>query len=192
MAQRILLLNGHPDPYLERFCAALCDAYAEGARGAGHEVRRYDLGRLDTPLLTTAAAFADPPPPGLKTIQADMEWAEHLVIVFPLWLGAVPAKLKALLEQIYRGGFGFEVHARGWNAKLKGRSARLVVTMGMPGPIFRLAFGAHGLKALEKGVLWLSGYGPIRKTVVGGVEAIGARGRVRWLKRMRDWGVKGV
>lgn len=191
MAQNIAILDGHPDPSPERFCGALADAYAQGAMEAGHETRRIDLGALDTPLLTSASAFADPPPEALQSIQADLMWADHVVIIFPLWLGAVPAKLKALLEQVYRGGFGFEVHERGWTSKLKGRSARLVVTMGMPTPIFWFVFGAHGLKALEKGVLWLSGVGPIRKSVVGAVEAIGSRGRARWLARMRRLGALG-
>ena len=190
MAKRILVINGHPDPRSDRFCAALCEAYAAAAGAAGHEVRRLDLGMVEAPLLTAAEAFAQPPSDDLQIVQAAMLRAQHLVIVFPLWLGGVPARLKALLEQIYRGGFGFEVHARGWDAKLKGRSARLVVTMGMPGPIFRLLFGGHGVKALEKGVLWLSGYGPIRTSVVGAVEAIGAKGRGRWLARMRKLGAR--
>lgn len=191
MAKHILVLDGHPDPSPERFCGALADAYLQAAHQAGHETRRIDLGALDTPLLTSASAFADAPPEALRAIQADLVWADHLVIVFPLWLGAVPAKLKALLEQVYRAGFGFEVHQRGWASKLKGRSARLVVTMGMPGPIFWLVFGGHGLKALEKGVLWLSGFGPIRKTVIGAVEPIGPRGRARWLAKMQALGAAG-
>ena len=34
-ARHILVVNGHPDPAPERFCAALCDAYEEGAVEAG-------------------------------------------------------------------------------------------------------------------------------------------------------------
>ena len=192
MAKRILILNGHPDPSADRFCAALCDAYAAGAAVAGHEVRRLDLAGVDAPVLTSAAAFAEPPPDDIQEAQAAMIRAEHLVIVFPLWLGGVPAQLKALLEQIYRGGFGFETGPRGMNGKLKGRSARLVVTMGMPGPFFRVVFGGHGVKALAKGVLWLSGYRPIRTSIIGGVEMIGAKGRAAWLARMRTLGAKAL
>lgn len=192
MAKRILILNGHPDPRVGRFCAALCDAYAAGAEAAGHEVRRLDVGLIETPLLEAAEAFATPPPDVLQTVQSAMIRAEHLVIVFPLWLGGVPAKTKALLEQVYRGGFGFQVHERGWTSRLKGRSARVVVTMGMPGPFFRLLFDTAGVKALERGVLWLSGYGPIRRSIIGAVEAIGPRGRGIWLSKMRKLGAKGV
>lgn len=192
MVKRILILNGHPDPSADCFCAALCDAYAVGATAAGHTVRRLDLDAVDTTILTAATAFAEPPAEDVQAVQAAMVEAQHLVIVFPLWLGGVPARLKALLEQVYRGGFGFEVGPRGWNSKLKGRTARLVVTMGMPGPFFRLVFGGHGVKALAKGVLWLSGYRPIRTSIVGGVEMIGGKGRADWLARMKRLGAKAL
>ena len=35
-----------------------------------------------------------------------MQWAEHLVFLFPLWLGDMPAVLKGFLEQLMRPGFG--------------------------------------------------------------------------------------
>ncbi len=192
MAKRILILNGHPDPSAESFCAALCDAYAAGATAAGHTVRQLDLDAAAAPVLTVAAAFAEPPAEDVQAVQAAMVEAEHLVIVFPLWLGGVPARLKALLEQVYRGGFGFEAGPRGMNGKLKGRSARLVVTMGMPGAFFRVVFGGHGVKALARGVLWLSGYRPIRTSIVGGVEMIGPKARAAWLARMRTLGAKAL
>ncbi|ADG12300.1 flavodoxin family protein [Caulobacter segnis] len=192
MAKRIFILNGHPDSGADRFCAALCETYAAAATAVGHEVRRLDLGAVEASVLTSAAAFAEPPPDAIQEVQAAMIRAEHLVIVFPLWLGGVPARLKALLEQVYRGGFGFEIGPKGWNGKLKGRSARLVVTMGMPGPFFRVVFGGHGVKALAKGVLWLSGYRPIRTSIVGGVEMIGPKGRADWLARMRTLGAKAL
>jgi len=46
MAKRILVINGHPDPRPERFCAGLADAYATAAVAAGHDVRRIALGKL--------------------------------------------------------------------------------------------------------------------------------------------------
>src|SRR3546814_10287671 len=77
-------------------------------------------------------------------------WADHLVILYPLWLGDVPALLKGFLEQILRPGFAIDEGSTGMSAKLlTGRSARIIVTMGMPAPIYRLFFRAHSLKSLE-------------------------------------------
>lgn len=186
---RILILVGHPDPAPERFCRALAEAYAQGAAEAGHEVRRADIGPIEVPLLESQAAFQlDDVLRPIRDLRGDILWADHLVLVFPLWLGGVPAKLKAALEQVFRGGFGFEVGPRGWTSKLSGRTARMVLTMGMPGAIFRIVFGSHGLKALTQGVLMLAGVKPARASIVGGVEAIGAGGRSRWLERMKKLG----
>ncbi len=192
MAKSILVLNGHPDPRPERFCAALAEAYGDAARAAGHAVHRIDLGALDTPLLDAAAAFGDPTSAVFRTVQDEILAGDHLVLVFPLWLGMAPAKTKAALEQIYRAGVGFTVRPRGWTSKLQGRSARVIVTLSTPGPFFRLVFGGHGLLALEKSVLWLSGFKPIRRSVVGDVEGIGPKGRARWLAKMRVLGARGV
>lgn len=192
MAKSILILNGHPDPRPERFCAALAEAYGDAAQAAGHTVRRIDLGTLETPLLDTAAAFGDPTSETFRAVQDEILAADHLVLVFPLWLGMTPAKTKAALEQIYRAGFGFTVRPRGWTSKLRGRSARVIVTLSTPGPLFRIVFGAHGPRALEKSVLWLSGFKPIHRSVVGDVEGIGPKGRARWLAKMRALGARGV
>lgn len=192
MTQRILVLLGHPDGRPERFCAALASAYADGATTAGHAVRRIDLADIETPFLAGQWEFDNPPPPHIQAVQQDILWADHIVLIFPLWLGAAPAKLKALLEQVFRGGFGLEPSARGPVAKLKGRSVRLIVTMGMPAIAFWLMFGAHGLLALDRGMLGLAGMSPVRKTVIGGIEMIGAKGRAGWLARLRRLGRRGL
>jgi putative NADPH-quinone reductase len=51
-------------------------------------------------------------------------WADHLVIIYPLWLGSMPGMLKSFFEQLLRPGFAFAPAAgRGMPRKLlKGRS----------------------------------------------------------------------
>lgn len=53
MAQRITIIQGHPDPAGNRFCHALADAYAAGAEAAQREVRRIEVSNLDFPLVRT-------------------------------------------------------------------------------------------------------------------------------------------
>jgi Flavodoxin-like fold len=64
----------------------------------------------------------------------------------------MPTLLKGFLEQALRPGFAFKTGNQGWGSLLKGRSARIVVTMGMPAFIYRWYFGAHGLKRLERSI----------------------------------------
>ncbi len=189
--RRILIINGHPDPDPDRFCAALALAYRDGAMSAGHEVRTLCLGRMSIPLVTSRSDFEnEAPPDALQAAQESIRWCDHLVIVHPLWLGGAPALLKAFLEQTFR--YGFAIPKPGSKAAMKGllagRSARLVVTMGMPALIQRLIFGAFGLRAVERGVLMLAGFRPIRHTLIGGVETLSPEGRQAWLRRMTDLG----
>ena len=70
---------------------------------------------------------------------------------------------------------------------MKGKSARLIVTMGMPGFAYKLIFGAHSLKALEAGLLKISGFKPVRHTVFGGVQ-ISEKSRLSMLEKTRTLG----
>jgi len=90
--RRILIIQGHPDPARPHLGLALAQAYAEGATSAGHEVRTVTPAALDFPLLRSSEEWNKGElPAGLRQAQADIAWAEHLVLFFPLWLGDMPA-----------------------------------------------------------------------------------------------------
>lgn len=194
MSQRILVLQGHPDPSASHFGHALADAYAAGAAEAGHEVRRLAVAELAFDLLRSKTQWdTAPAPESLRPAQDDIAWAQHIVIVFPLWLGGMPALLKGFLEQVARPGFalGPAEPAGGWRKLLTGRSARVVVTMGMPALVYRWYFRAHSLKALERNILGFVGIAPVHETLIGSVESMSDAHRARWLSTMRKLGREG-
>ena len=189
-SRKILLINGHPDPRPERFCAALADAYQLGAQRAGHEVHRIEVGALNLPLVASQADFLAAAPPEVEAIQEALRRADHLELIFPLWLGGPPARFKAFLEQVFRYGVALSPpgDAKGVKGLLSGRSARVVATMGMPGAIFQTLFFAHGLKAVSRGILWIAGFSPIREMSLGPVESPGPAQRLAWLSQMERLG----
>ncbi|TAJ99000.1 MAG: flavodoxin family protein [Candidatus Manganitrophaceae bacterium] len=192
MAKRIVIIQGHPDPQGNHFGHALANAYAEEADEAGHEIKRIDVARLDFPLLRSQEEFErGAPPEAIREAQEAIRWADHLVIFFPLWLGTMPAFLKGFLEQLFRPGFAM-AYPEGKMPKklLKGKSARIVVTMGMPAFFYRWYFHAHGVKGLEQSVLRFSGIRPIRETFIGRVEGSSA-GREKSLAKLRTLGRQG-
>lgn len=194
MTKNILIIQGHPDPAGNRFGHALAAAYAEGARASGHEVEFVEVARFDFPLLRTKEDFEDGKvPDSLAAAQQAIARAEHLVIFYPLWLGDMPALLKGFLEQTFRPGFAVG-RARDGNRSgglLKGKSARIVVTMGMPAFIYRWFFGAHSLKSLRRNILQFSGVRPVRTSLIGFVEGGDGTRRSKWLDRMRALGRSG-
>jgi putative NADPH-quinone reductase len=136
MPRRIVVIQGHPDSSEHHLCHALADAYAEGAHQGGHEVRFVAVAELDFPLLRSANAWNSAEViPDIQNVQNTVAWADHLVILYPLWLGTMPAILKAFMEQLFRPGFAFsrEESSGAMGRKLlTGKSARIIVTMGMP------------------------------------------------------------
>jgi putative NADPH-quinone reductase len=191
VATKVLVINGHPDPRPDRLCAALAEAYAEGAADVGTAVRRLAIGELDFPVLRTAADFSAPAPAGpIRQAQDDITWANHVVIVHPLWLGGEPALLKAFLEQVLRYGFALDPSHKRLRGLLTGRSIRLIVTMGMPAALYRLLFGPT-LKPLMPLMFFFTGFWPIRTTLLGGVADASAAHRAVWLVRIRKLGREG-
>ncbi|MFC3073430.1 NAD(P)H-dependent oxidoreductase [Shinella pollutisoli] len=195
MPRRILIIVGHPDPGPKRLCRALAESYAEGARSAGHAVRSIDIATLDFPLLRTAEEFAAHSMPAtLEDAVQAIRQAEHIVFVFPLWLGTMPALLKAFLEQVMRPGvaFAYPEAGKGGFAKtlLKGRSARVVVTMGMPAFFYRLWYLGHGVAGMRRNILNFVGISPVRETLFGMVEGVSDATRREWLARMRALGAR--
>ena len=174
-SHNVLILNGHPDPASKGLCHALAEAYGEGAQQAGHAIRRIDVAALAFGFLHSQAEFEKAaPPPDIAAAQQDIEWADHLVVIFPLWLGDMPALLNAFFEQALRPGFAFGYGAKGLPIMhLKGKSARIVVTMGMPAFVYRWYFRAHGVKNLKRNILRFVGFSPVRDTLLGGVGTLG-------------------
>jgi putative NADPH-quinone reductase len=190
MPHQVCIIQGHPHGASAHLCHAIAKAYAEGASKNGSEVSTVDLGKLDVPLFRNPEDFATPPPDGILQAQASIAKAQHIVVIFPLWLGTMPAVVKAFFEQLCRNGFAIQNDGdSAWPKQmLKGKSARVIVTMGMPALAYRFMFGAHGVRALEKSILGMSGIKPVRRTLIGNVGAINPSNASKLLDGIRKQG----
>ncbi|MBX3235976.1 MAG: NAD(P)H-dependent oxidoreductase [Nitrospiraceae bacterium] len=194
MSKHITIIQGNPDGSVRHFGHALADEYANGARDGGHEVRRIDVAAMNFPILRTKAEFEEGvPPDAIRHAQDDVRWADHLVIVYPLWLGSMPALLKAFFEQLLRPGFAFEHQQSGASPKklMTGKSARIVVTMGMPAILYQWFFLAHSLRSFKRNILEFVGFAPVKSTVIGNIETLTEAQRMAWLDTLRSLGRAG-
>ncbi len=194
MSKRILLIQGHPDASQPHLCHALASSYSTGAEGAGHTVRHVDVAELGFPLLRSQKDFeTGTVPASLKPIQDDLLWAEHLVLFFPLWAGDMPALLKGFFEQVLRPSFSGEHASASFyfdKKALSGRSARVVVTMGMPAVIYRWYFRAHSVKSLERNLLGIVGIAPVHETLIGMTGDMKAADAAKWLTKLKRLGAR--
>ncbi len=190
---KIVFIQGHPDPSNARFCHALANAYIEGAQQAGHKVDLVNIAHLDFPFLRTQEEWmqgAESIPKALSEAKKALTDADHVVLIYPLWLGTMPALVKGFLEQLLRPGIALDYEKGFPQGLLKGKSARIIITMGMPALAYRWYFMAHSLKNLERNVLRMVGIKPIRSTLLGMVESVSQKKRGKWLEQMRALGAQ--
>jgi putative NADPH-quinone reductase len=191
MFKRILLIQGHPDANRPHLCHALASSYTTGAESAGHAVRKVNVAELDFPLLRSQKDFETGlVPVSLKSVQDDVLWAEHLVVFFPLWAGDMPALLKGFFEQLFRPSFTGGNVSYFDKKLLSDRSARVVVTMGMPAVIYRWYFRAHSVKSLERNLLGIVGIAPVHETLIGLTGNMKTDEATKWLIKLKRLGAK--
>ena len=155
-------------------------------------VRAIDVAALKFDVLRSATEWeAAPASRDIVEAQKAILDAQHLVFVFPLWLGALPALLKAFLEQVLRPGLAFDVSKGPFRGRLKGRSSRVIVTMGMPAWIYRWWFGARAVKSFEQGILRFVGIKPNRLTLIGSLGSDSEYTRKAWLAEIARLGRAG-
>ncbi|KKR20829.1 MAG: NAD(P)H dehydrogenase (Quinone):NADPH-dependent FMN reductase [Parcubacteria group bacterium GW2011_GWE2_39_37] len=189
--KKILIINGNP--HKESFCYGLAAAYEKGAKNAGAEVKRINLADLKfDPILHEGYHIIQPLEPDLLTAQEAIKWSDHLVFVFPVWWMAPPALMKGFFDRIFLPGFAFKYH-QGYpflEKLLKGRSARLIVTMDSHPLLNLLLYRTNGYKALAKGALGFCGIRPVKKTVFGLVKYLSETKRKKIILRVEKLGEK--
>ena len=188
--KKIFILAGHPNPG-ETLNRSIVESYVEGAREGGHEVRATHLGNLKfDPILHKGYKEIQALEPDLIKVQEDMKWADHIVIAYPNWWCTMPALLKGLFDRMLLPGFAFRFEkekAYTWQKLLKGKTARLIVTMDTPRFFDRLFFGDN-TNELRKGILGFSGVGPVRVTKICGIKRFSPEQIKAHLARIRRMG----
>jgi putative NADPH-quinone reductase len=188
---RIAIIVGHARH--NTLCEALGRAYRRGAQAGGHDAALFVTSAMTfDPVLHEGFERLQPLEKDLAAAHDAILAADHLVIIFPLWLGTLPAILKGFLERVLQPEMVEAAKQRRFVKPLKGKSARVIVTMGMPGFIYRWWFGAYAVKMLRRNILGFVGAGPVRTTIYGNVEGVTAAHRDAWIGDVEDMGRRAV
>jgi len=187
MSRHIIIIQGHPDPAGGTLCHALADAYAEGAHEGGHQVSRIDIAELNFPFLRSLADSELPEV--LVAAKAALLAADHIVVIFPYWIRFMPVPLKAFFQQIMRPYIPFKYEKE--SPKLfKGRSARIVVALGVPVRTF--LFGSPDDIGYLRRDMSLVGIAPIYVSRLGMFRMFGMADTRKWLRQMRELGANAL
>lgn len=201
----VLIISAHQEK--KSFNAALVEKSVSVLTETGNEVRISDLyamnfnptaGREDFPdlgetdyinyMLQQQKASANMSfSADIKKEQVKLEWADMLIIHFPVWWFSVPAILKGWFDRVLATGFAWDFGKIYQNALLTDKRAMLVVTTGGPEEFYSKK-GAHGttinevLYAVNHGTLHFCGMDVLPPFVAFSVFQAGEEGRKRYLE----------
>lgn len=189
--KRIVVINGHPAT--SSYCDALKDAYCHGASETGAQVTEIKLASLKfDPILHEGYKTIQPLESDLIQAQEDIERADHIMMIFPVWWGGMPALMKGFIERTFipTWAFSYSPGALFPNKILSGRSARVIMTMDNYPIIFRLWYGMPGVKQASNMTLQFCGIKPVKVNMFGSVKRSSRAKREKWLKKVKKMGCR--
>lgn len=189
--KRILIILGHPGE--KSLSKAMAEAYLRGAQESGAEARLLSLGELGfDPILNEGYQGKQALEPDLLEAQQSLLWAEHLVFVYPVWWGAMPALLKGFIDRTFLPGFAFKYRKDSvwWDRLLSGRSARLITLMDTPPWYFRWVYRMPGHNQMKRTILEFCGVKPVHISEFGPVRSADEKQHEKWLGDAYHIGLK--
>lgn len=189
--KKVLIIQGNPIE--NSYGSQLAEVYARGAAESGAEVRELVLAELKFDLNLSGGYKGNQPlEPDLQKAQELISWADHLVFVYPNWWGGMPALLKGFIDRVFLPGFAFKYRRNSPLPEqlLKGKTARLIVTMDSPYVYYRFYLGQPGHQMMKHSILKFCGVGTVRATNITQLRKMPEVARKQWLERVQRMGRK--
>ncbi|WP_413576205.1 NAD(P)H-dependent oxidoreductase [Bdellovibrio sp. HCB290] len=190
--KKILVINGHPN--VDALGSEFARIYSQAAREAGFEVKLTNLADLAfDPILHKGYLKIQDLEPDLLQAQKDIQWAEHIVISFPMWWSSVPALLKGFLDRVLLPGFAFKYHKNDpfWDRLLKGRTGRIIFTTDAPWFYNWIVNRDPTIRMMKTGTLEFCGIKPVGVTQLDSLKSRKPQEIEKFLKKIKELGSKG-
>jgi putative NADPH-quinone reductase len=190
MTKKIVVLNGNPKS--SSYCQHLGDRYEINA-SEHFDIRRFNLSNMEfNPSLDCGYDARQELEPCLADFQKAILWADHIVIITPIWWGGLPAKLKGLFDRTFSPGFSFKYEGNNPLPLplLKGKTSRIIVTMDAPSD-YAEEQAAPALAQLDLYTLQFCGVEKAEITLFGSIIASNAEDKLHWEKTVQEIANKG-
>ena len=187
--KKILIINGHPDK--ESFNFGIADAYKKGAIASGAEVKEIIVRELNfNPNLQFGYRKRTDLEKDLLEAQEKIKWAEHIVWIYPVWWGSMPAILKGFIDRTFLPGFAYQKRENSvwWDKLLKNKSARIISTLDQPAWYYWFVYREPSHNAMKKLTLEFCGISPVRITTIGPIRLSKENFRKKWIDKIEKLG----
>ncbi|MEZ4970384.1 MAG: NAD(P)H-dependent oxidoreductase [Flavobacteriaceae bacterium] len=191
--KKILIINGHPDK--ESYNFALSNAYIKGALTSNAEVKTINIRELNfNPNLEFGYRKRTELEPDLIDAQKKLKWANHIVWIYPVWWGSVPAMMKGFLDRVLLPGFAFQKRQNSlwWDKLITAKTSRIICTMDQPSWYYKWFYGSPSHNAIKKSTLHFIGVKSVKITAIGPVRLSEDKFRMKWLNKVEKLGEKNI
>ncbi|MGB0838525.1 MAG: NAD(P)H-dependent oxidoreductase [Chitinophagales bacterium] len=187
--KNILLINGHPDK--ESYNFALAAAYQKGAESSGANLQIINIRDLDfNPNLQFGYRKRTELEPDLLEAWDKIKWADHLVWVYPVWWGSLPAIMKGFIDRLFLPGFAFKKRPNSvwWDKYLTGKTAHIISTLDQPAWFYKWINRQPSNHAMKKLTMQFVGVQKVSITTIGPLRLSKASFRQKWLDKVERLG----
>lgn len=187
--KKVLIINGHPDK--ASFSYGLSESYRKGVEKSGAEIKEINIRELNfNPNLQFGYRKRTELEPDLLVAQSKLKWADHLVWIYPVWWGSIPAIMKGFIDRVLLPGFAFEHKPNSvwWNRLFKGKSARIICTLDQPAWYYKWIYRSPSHSAMKGLTLNFIGVRKVGVTTIGPMRLSKEKFRTKWLERVEKLG----
>ena len=166
--KNILIINGHPDK--ESFNHSISSAYRKGAEVSKAFVKTINLFDLEFNLnLQYGYRKRTTLEPDLLDAQEKLKWADHIVWIYPVWWGSVPALMKGFLDRVLLPGFAFKKREGSvwWDKYFTGKTSRIICTLDQPPWYYKIINRCPSHHSMKKLTLNFIGVRSVKITTIG-------------------------
>ena len=120
----------------------------------------------------------------VKEYKRHLEWAEHLVMIFPIWWMTMPAMTKGFVDKVIFPAVAYNMEGGRLVSRLSVRKVSVITTMNTPADVYRERFNNAVEGSLINGTFRQIGIEDIRWTSINGVKQASQEQRVKWLEKV--------
>lgn len=195
---KTLIVFNHP--YDGSFCAAILGAVRKGLDDGGHPyrlihldndgfdpvMRAKDLKAFAMAGKAMEKALEDVDPFVLK-YKDDLEWAERMVMIFPIWWMTAPAMTKGFVDKVIFPSVAYNMDKGRLVSRIPLKKVMVISTMNTPADIYEDMFGNSIEGSLVNGTFRQIGIEDVEWVSFNGVKQAAQELRAEWLEEVYEY-----
>ena len=193
---KTLIIYNHP--HEGSFCSAIRDAVISGLDIGGHEYKVINLDKdgfdpvmreKDLKAFVEGGRDSGMWPEGVDSLVMNyvqkMQWAERIVMIFPIWWMSTPAMTKGFIDKVIFPGMVYKMESGKLVSMLsKLKQVVIITTMNTPAAIYESNFGNSLEGSLIKGTFNQIGIHDVKWISINMVKQSDVATRKKWLEEI--------